>query len=151
MSSEQMLEIMAQIDGELDAGRQAEVQRLVASDASAAALHRELTQMRQAVRSHEPIGRVSDTREFYWSQIQRRIATEEKAATKATEPKPGMMTWLRWLAPAFGVAAVAVVVTLQQASPAITDIATNVDSSQTEASSLTFRSEADGVTVHWIN
>ncbi len=151
MSSEQMLEIMAFVDGELDAGRQAGVQRLLSSDAEASALHRELSQMQQLVRSHEPIGSVTDTREFYWSQIQRRIAAEEKIAAKATAPKQGFATWLRWLAPALGVAAVAVVVTLQQATPAITEIANNVDSSQNESSSLTYRSDVDGVTVHWIN
>ena len=152
MSSEQMLEIMAQVDGELAAGRQADVQRLLATDAEAAALHRELSTMRQAIRAHEPLGHVADSREFYWSQIQRRIDQEARAAAHAANPKPQLSSWLRWLVPAIGVAAVAVVMSLQQtASPTIKEMASTVDSSQAEASSLTYRSEADGVTVHWIN
>ncbi len=152
MSSEQMLEIMALVDGELATGRQADVQRLLAADTEAAALHRELGAMRQVIRAHEPIGQVADTREFYWSQIQRRIEQEARAAAHAANPKPGLSSWLRWLVPVVGVAAVAVVVTLQQtASPTITEAAAVVDSSQAEASSLTYRSDADGVTVHWIN
>ncbi|HTH49587.1 MAG TPA: hypothetical protein VMB21_18885 [Candidatus Limnocylindria bacterium] len=151
MSSEQMLEIMAHVDGELDAGHQARVQQLLGSDADAAALHRELAQMRQLVRSHEPAGCVPDTREFYWSQIQRRIESEARATARVTAPKSGVLTWLRWLAPALGVAAVAVIVVLQQSSPKLSELANAVDSTQPEATSLTFRSDADGVTVHWIN
>jgi anti-sigma factor RsiW len=140
MKTEQALEIQAHADGQLDAGRRAEVERWLREDAKAASLQSELIAVRQAVRAHEPAGTVPDTREFYWSQIQRRIAAEE--AVNARGPKPlSLVSWIRWLAPALGVAALAVIVTMR--SSASGDLA--------DATVLTFRSDSDRVTIHWIN
>ena len=144
MSDRQLLEIMAYADGELDASRRLEVEKRIAEDPSAAALHRELTASAALLRAHEPLGTVPETREFYWSQIQRRIAAEEQAEARARAPKAPAFGWLRWLAPAIGAAAVALVVTYQQ-RPGPTILAVG------EASSMTFTSEADGVTISWIN
>lgn len=144
MSDTQLLEIMAYSDGELDASRHRDVEKLIAEDPSAAALHQELTACANLLRAHEPLGTVPETREFYWSQIQRRIAAEEQAAARAKAPKAPTFGWLRWLAPAIGVAALALVVTYQQ-RPGPTILAVG------EASSMTFTSEADGVTISWIN
>ncbi len=144
MSDRQLLEIMAYADGELDASRRREVEKRIAEDPSAAALHQELIAHSDLLRAHEPLGTVPETREFYWSQIQRRIAAEEQAAARAKAAKAPAFGWLRWLAPAIGVAAVALVVTYQQ-RPGPTVMAVG------EASSMTFTSEADGVTISWIN
>jgi anti-sigma factor RsiW len=144
MSDRQLLEIMAYADGELDASRRHEVEKQIAEDPSAAALHLELTACAALLRAHEPLGAVPETREFYWSRIQRRIAAEEQAAARAKATKVPAFGWLRWLAPAIGVAALALVVTYQQ-RPGPTILAVG------EASSMTFTSEADGVTISWIN
>ena len=144
MSDQQLLEIMAYADGELAASRRHDVEKLITEDPAAAALHQELAACAKLLRAHEPLGTVPETREFYWSQIQRRIAAEEQAAARAKAPKAPAFGWLRWLAPAIGVAAVALVVTYQQ-RPGPTILAGS------EASSMTFTSEADGVTISWIN
>ena len=152
MSDEQLLEIMAHADGELDAARWPAVEKLLTNDGGAAALHRELAATRALLRAHEPVATVPDSREFYWSQIQRRIALEERAAERAAPAKTPALGWLRWLAPALGVAAVALVVTSLQ-RPVSTIVASNSPglTSGSEASSMTFTSEADGVTISWIN
>ncbi len=144
MSDRQLLEIMAYSDGELDASRRHAVEKLIAGDPAAAALHQELIACATVLRAHEPLGTVPETREFYWSQIQRRIDAAEKASARAKAPIAPVFGWLRWLAPAIGVAAVALVVTYQQ-RPGPTILAVG------EASSMTFTSEADGVTISWIN
>lgn len=152
MSDEQLLEIMAHADGELASARQPAVEQLLASNPTAAALHKELVATRELLRAHEPVATVPDSRGFYWSQIQRRIAAEERAAERAAPAKASALPWLRWLAPAAGLAAVALVVVLQQGSgPAV--VASNGPglAAGSEANGMTFTSEADGVTISWIN
>lgn len=144
MSDDQLLEIMAYADGELAANRTVDVEQLLNSNPSATALHRELAGIRTLVRSHEPAGQIADTREFYWSQIQRRIAAEEQVANRKSPALPLPLNWLRWLVPALGVAAVALIAVVQP-RPVAAVIA------GTEASAMTFTSEADGVTIRWIN
>lgn len=140
MKIEQALEIQAEVDGELDAAQSAAVARFLEADEVAQALERELRAVRCAVRAHEPIGAVPDSREFYWSQIRRRIAAEDAIAARGT--KTGSpLSWIRWLAPALGVTALAIIISMQSgSSPGLAD-----------ASSMTFRSDNDGLTIHWIN
>lgn len=152
MNDQQLLEIMAHADGELEASRRSDVERLLAQDAGAAALQRELVTVRELMRTHEPVGQVSDSREFYWSQIQRRMAQAEQAAGRPGPAKSNPFSWLRWLTPALGVAAVAVAVTVQQRNGFPLAGADLGPRSMTEAANpVTFTSDSDGVTIQWIN
>lgn len=140
MKLEQALEIQALVDDQLEAGRKPEVERFMQDDAAAAALAAELIAVRAAVRTHESNLTVPESREFYWSQIQRRIAAEE--VVEARKQGSGtILGWIRWLAPALGVAAVAAVLAMRTgSSPTLAD-----------ASVMTFRSDADAITIHWLN
>jgi anti-sigma factor RsiW len=148
-TTEFTLDLQAYVDGELDASHRAEVERVLASDAEARALVEGLRQLSELVRTLEPLARVPESREFYWSQIQRRIAAAEVAEGREARPASGALNWLRWLAPALGVAAVAVFVVLPRPSAETTTLASN--GPVEDAVSMTFRSDADGVTIHWIN
>jgi len=140
MKLEQALEIQAFVDGQLEAGWKPEVERLMKDDAAAAALVAELSAVRAAVRSHESTVAVPTSREFYWSQIQRRIAAEE--AVESRKRSSGtILGWIRWLAPALGLAAVAAVLAMRTGSP----------TALADASVMTFRSDADAITIHWLN
>lgn len=136
-----ILDLQAYVDGELDAGRRAEVERLLTGDAEARQVVDGLRQIARMVRENEPVATVPDTREFYWSQIQRRIAAEEARGSRSGSAGAAAH-WLRWLAPALGVAAVAVVLALPKRDLAGPELA--------DASTMTFRSDADGLTIHWI-
>jgi anti-sigma factor RsiW len=152
MSNEKLLKIMAHVDGELTGSRCVEVDDLLAGDTAAAALHGELAATRELLRTHEPAGSVPDSREFYWSQIRRRIEEQERGFAREGSSWTSAFRWLRWLAPALGVAAVALIVALQQRSGSA--IVAGLDSrgdSIGEATSMTFTSESDGVTIRWIN
>lgn len=140
MKLEQALEIQALVDGQLEAGRKSEVARLMQDDMAAAALATELSAVRAAVRTHESTVTVPESREFYWSQIQRRIAAEEAVADGKTGSGT-ILGWIRWLAPATGVAAVAAVLAMRTGSA----------TALANASVMTFRSDADAITIHWIN
>ena len=78
MKTETCLEIQAYLDGELDSRRQKEAAALCDRDPEARALHASLENLRGVLQSHEPVHLVPDSREFYWSQIQKRIAAAER-------------------------------------------------------------------------
>jgi len=104
-----------------------------------------LRQLESLIRAHEPVATVPASREFYWSQLRRQIEAEQPKAPAAS----AALGWLRWLIPAMGVAAVAVVVSTRPVPREIT-LAGGGDVTDVDVSSTVFRSESDGVTVHWI-
>ncbi len=137
-----ILDLQAYVDGELGADRRAEVERLLkGGDAESRQLVDGLRQIAQLVRENEPAAAVPDSRDFYWSQIQRRIAAEESRGSRA-KVASNAIRWLRWIAPALGVAAVAVVLTLPKKDLSGQGFA--------DATTMTFHSDADGLTIHWI-
>jgi len=151
MKIEEMLDLQAHADGELEAGRQVEVERWLREDAGARELHERLVRVRDQVRLGEPQFTVPETREFYWSQIQRRLAgTRQEAAVSGGSKMPD---WMRWLAPALGVAAVALVLVVQDRAPTVADDqrATVVSMAHAEVTSVVYRSDSTGATIHWIN
>jgi anti-sigma-K factor RskA len=151
MSTETCLEIQAYVDGELDAPRRAAVERLCADDLTARRLLDGLAGVRGMLRANEPEHWVPDSREFYWSQIQRRIAATEREAHRPASRHSPLLGVLRWLVPAAGIATVAMIFAFQHnATPSGGTFAAN-NSAMEPNSSTVFRSDADGVTVHWIN
>ncbi len=143
------LELQAYVDGELDGRRRVEVERMLAGDAEARAIVEELRQLSRLVQANEPDIRVPETREFYWSQIQRQIASAEVKGTRGSKPGSVGGQWLRWLVPAFGVAALAVMLL-----PGNTTGGTGAGKGFADLGdpvSLTFHSDTDGITIHWIN
>jgi anti-sigma factor RsiW len=146
-TTELTLDLQAYVDGELPKDRRAAVETVLAGDTEARELVAGLRRLSELVRAHEPELRVPASREFYWSQIQRQIESAERR--EAVRPAVSALGWLRWLVPAVGVAAVAVVVTLRP-TPDPLVLAGGFDSAQTDSSAVVFRSESDGVTIHWI-
>lgn len=151
MKIEEMLEVQAHADGELEAGRRVEVERRLREDAGVRELHERLVRVRDQVRLGEPQFAVPETREFYWSQIQRRLAGTRP---EPTSPRGSMaLNWMRWLAPALGLAAVALVLVVQDGTPAASgdDRPATVSMAHAEVTSVVYRSDSTGATIHWIN
>jgi len=144
-STEQLLDLQAYVDGELPEERRRQVEAALPADLDAQELVTGLRQLGTLIRAYEPTTTVPVTREFYWSQIRRQIEAEQPKAPAAS----AALGWLRWLIPAMGVAAVAVVISTQQTPREIT-LAGGGDVTVVDVSSTVFRSESDGVTVHWI-
>jgi anti-sigma factor RsiW len=152
-TTEQILDLQAYVDGELPPERRAQVEAALSADADARELVAGLRNLSGLIRANEPELKVPASREFYWSQIQRQIDAAEKQSREEAVPAASALGWLRWLVPALGVATVAVVVSLRPGKTPDTNVtlaAANVDSFQADSSSVMFRSESDGVTVHWI-
>ena len=147
-TTEMTLDLQAYVDGELPSDRRQAVEAMLSGDAEARELVEGLRRLSLLVRSHEPEIKVPASREFYWSQIQKQIDLAEREEIR--RPAGFALGWLRWLVPALGAAAVAVVVTLRPGREEVT-LAATFDSAQTESSAVVFRSESDGVTIHWID
>lgn len=151
--NEHMLDLQAYVDGELPEDRRRQVEAALPSDLDARELVAGLRQLSSLLRGHEPKAQVPESREFYWNQIRRQIEAgqgrPETVAATTTTAASTAAGWLRWVIPALGVATVAVVVSMRSVPREMT-LAAGDDVTLADVSSTVFRSESDGVTVHWI-
>jgi anti-sigma factor RsiW len=161
MKNDTQLTVQAYLDNELSPGDARKVAELISADSTARDLFAELRQTRDLLKpENEPVVQVRDTREFYWSQIQRAIEADG-LATRAESKTSTSAWWLKLLLPAAGaVGLFAILLTITQ-PPRHTNTASNTMSAistpahviqdlSPEVSSITFRSEAEGVTVVWV-
>jgi anti-sigma factor RsiW len=145
MNYETQLKIQARLDGELSAAEQCELESLLATDGQAKALFTELQNTSTALTSNEIATPVPLTREFYWSRIERDIERLEKQAA----PAPSRLAqWLRWLAPAGALSALAIAtfLSLREAAPGMDEIETPLE----QASVYSFRSPSEKMSVVWV-
>ena len=162
MNEETLMQVQAYLDNELTPADARKVAEVISTDPEARAIYQELKDTREILTTtgEAPL-QLQDTREFYWSQIQRRIA--------AAEPRPATASinswWLRLVAPLAGAAALfAVLLSLSDRSqPITTEMASSTPAtvgpqmsfhhveSQPEYSTITFRSESEGITVVWVD
>ncbi len=152
LTEQQMLSIQADIDGELEPRQHSEVQALLAANAVARDFRKFISGTREVIRRGEPTRGVPEGRDFYWSQISRQIEGAEKLRPASTPPRgaSGWLRWLGWGVPVLGAAVVALVMMRPDGRSGL-ETAAVIEGSQLEASGLVFRSEYDGVTIHWIN
>src|SRR6516165_10549542 len=104
MDDKAQLKLQAYLDGELPEGEARELATGLAQDQEAAALLAELRQTRDAIAGSEQVRALPESREFYWSKIQRAI---ERAEAPAPQPA-GVSGWVgalrRFLVPVTGLA-----------------------------------------------
>jgi len=146
------LRLQAWLDGELPAVEAGDVARSVETDAAVAALARELRRTRSWLAAGEMPRTVPESREFYWSRIQRAIERGDAAGLAVEGARSPTLRWLRWLVPAGLAAALAVV--WFSAKPLPTQNAglrrAEIDSPQDDSGTITFRSDREQMTVVWI-
>lgn len=150
------LKIQAHLDGELPRAESAEVERLLQADPEAHALFAELSQTRLALQAGEPAPVVPDSREFYWSKIARALKREERSAQPQTRR---VSPWWMRLAASFAGCAALILVALNinrfgnpaTSTPPSFPIAGIVESALDDTATITFRSEAEGLTVVWVS
>jgi hypothetical protein len=153
MNHESQLKLQAWLDGELSPADVRDVLRRVERDAESAALARELKLTRQWLAAGEPKRPVPETREFYWSQIARRLAPRDVAAELALRPSRILARWWRWLAAATAVCVLAAVWLVPRLTPPSSAAAhpAEVETPTDELGSFTFHSDSEQMTVVWVN
>src|SRR5207248_2803731 len=107
MDLDKQLKLQAGLDGELPEAEAREVADWLARDREAAALHTELRNTRQALAGHEVGVALPESREFFWSKIEREIARLERIEAAAS-PVSWANRLRRFLMPVAGVAVVAI-------------------------------------------
>jgi anti-sigma factor RsiW len=151
MNQEQELKIQSFLDGEL-AGREArEVEQWLATDAQAQALLNELKMTRSFVASNQPELKLPETREFYWSKIQRQIEAAEPA--EAAARTPFWLAWRRYFAPLGAVAVVAMLAVFSMKSYDVgleNSHLAEIENLSEHSGSLSFRSQSENMFVVWV-
>jgi anti-sigma factor RsiW len=147
MNKDLQLKLQAYLDGELPSGEAQAVRDLLATDATGRDLLVELTNTRDVVVAHEATIKLPESREFYWSKIQREISREAKPA--AVAPKFSLFAWLhRALVPAGATAAVAIAVMLSL-PPA--SGGGDASSTSSDTATFTYHNYATGTTLVWLD
>ena len=108
MKQEDRLKIQAWLDGELAPQESARIADLIDNDLEAKELADDLRAMQKAFEVGEKQGFFEDSREFYWSQVERQIEAEEPI-TENAQPELAsdrLGNALRWLIPVGSLAAI---------------------------------------------
>ncbi len=148
MDFETELKLQAYLDGELPETEAREIAKFLAQDQEAALLLGELKNTRQALKGSEIVVQLPESREFYWSKIEREIERLEKPQ-RVEQKRPFIFLLQRILVPVTGALAVAVflgITLFGNSGTALgeTELATE------DMGAITFRSESEGMTTVWL-
>lgn len=153
MNWEQQLKLQAHLDGELPPGEAREISALLARDAEARALLAELQHTRAALEVFEAEIKLPETREFYWSKIERDLRRLEPPAT-ADSPSVPVLVWLRrLLIPVAALSAVllATLVTRHEFGLGHPFLGPETETAYADPNAFTYRDYASGTTLVWLS
>ncbi len=150
MNTDKILKIQAYLDNELSSDEARQIATWLDRDPEARSLFHELRDIKSAIVGNEVSLAVPESREFYWSKIKRSIEAEP---IEIVHP-PIFARWLRWATP-FAAAAATIALLVSFTAFDLPGLRLKVavheiDDSQEEDSSITFHSQAEGMTVVWI-
>jgi anti-sigma factor RsiW len=141
------LKLQAWLDGELSAPEARRIGQEIAGDAEASRLAAELQAVKSALAGNEMAVPVPETREFYWSKIERQIQRETRRPRPVQSPRQS--AWRRWLSPLAGFAGLACMLLLAVkpfAPPAFDEISSTGEGME----AVTFHDQSAGMTVVWL-
>ncbi len=148
MNVELGIKLQAQLDGELTGREAQEVAALLEIDAEARALFVELQQTKLLLAGNEPEFRLPESREFFWSKIEREISRQETAPSGST---PVWILFLQRHFAALGTTAVAAALVMflvvNSMVPAMFE---EIENPLEDSDSFSFRSESQQMTLVWI-
>jgi anti-sigma factor RsiW len=141
------LRLQAYLDGELSGGEAAEIKAWLESDADGQALLAELRNTKAAMAEGEAELKVPESREFFWSKVQREIERAERAAAPA--PRLSWISWVRHhlvsVGGAVALTCVMGVMLLSRASGPLAEMEMTSD----DMGAYTFRDQQAKMTVVW--
>jgi anti-sigma factor RsiW len=151
MNERKSLELQAYLDQELSPRQAEKVAAWLEQDGQARALHAELKVIRSTLSGNELETKLPESREFYWSKIERAI--RERPAKPRPLFLPGYPWWVRYLAPALG-AALLVMGTLSMVrlstSPTSMSYLNEIETPLDDTTAISFHSQTAGMTVVWV-
>jgi anti-sigma factor RsiW len=146
------LKLQAFLDGELPEAEASEVANSVARDREAAAVLEELRNTRDGLAGFETGIQLPESREFFWSKVQREIQRLEKPAPKSA-PAPLFARWRRLLVPASAFALVffAAVALIQPVGQSGRTSPADIETALADAGAFTYRDYSAGTTLVWLS
>jgi anti-sigma-K factor RskA len=158
MNRDLQLQLLAYVDGELSGREVRRIDRVLAEDPEARSLVEEIRMTKRLLSGHEAEVKLPESREFYWSKIEKAIGRAEEAATGLDDAgfNDTGFNWRKLVAPLAGLAAV---VALGFAGLHFTDYApfqnsigqlAEVENESEHMGSFSFRSQSGNMFVVWI-
>lgn len=149
MDYKAQLKLQAYLDGELPEGEASELVADLAQNQQAAALLTELRLTRDAVKGSEQVRTLPESREFYWSKIERAIERPE-----APTPQPaGVSGWVgalrRFLVPVTGLALLVVAGFI--ATRGTGEPASSMETAVSDPGAVVYRDYSAGATFVWLS
>jgi len=148
MNHDSQLKIQAYLDGELPPRQAREIESLVASDAEAQAVLAGLKDAKSLLVEYEAEIKHPESREFFWSKIERQILSEAPRASAA--PLGLLASWRRFLVPAASVAAL-VVLGLVAALGPNRSAGPEFEAAFSDPGGMTYRDFSSGTTLVWLS
>ena len=144
------LKLQAYLDGELSAREAAEVEGRLAQDQEGKALLAELRNTKTAMSAGELEVKLPETREFYWSKIEREIERQSQPAAAA--PKLSWFAWVqRHLLPVSGVALLSCLLAVMLIhSEKLSSQYGETEVASDDMGSYTFRDQQQKMTMVWL-
>ncbi len=150
MKTEMLLKIQSWVDGCLPAGESAEMERFVAANPDAQAVVGELRMTKLAFAGNEPTLTMPESREFFWSKVQREIARQEAAGVATESAGFFAAGWCRkLLVPVTSFAGLALVAALVVVATRTPDGSDQIESQLEGVSTVTYG--VPGMKVIWID
>lgn len=157
MNIRQQLKVQAYLDGELSPHAARQVESLLRHDREAKRLYASLKETRKILRKNEGPVALPVSGDYYWSRIEQRMMTLGLPSAPAHAWWPPVWAWLarrwKWLAPAAAAGALLLLMSPAKVSwPHPIDLTgLEVESEYADANVVTFQSEADDITVVWVD
>jgi len=152
MNRELVYQLQAYLDNECTSDEAREISALLSHDPRAKACYEDLRRTKESLRQNEPVYKLPEPGDFYWSKIARGIQNTAQHAQPVQQTTPGAPWWMRLFAPA-GVTLAFLALLIfashfqtRDTSQAIAEI----ELPSEEASAITFHSEKEGLSVVWL-
>lgn len=152
MNQETKLRVQAYLDNEVSESESRQVAALVGQDPEAQAICAELGEIRTILRNNEPEFKLPESREFYWSKIERAIR-DQAAPAPAMKLTSRYPWWVRVFAPAAGAAflfVAALTVLKMTHGPSDLTFLHEIETPLPDTTSMSFYSASEGMTVVWV-
>ena len=149
MDYKAQLKLQAYLDGELPEGEAGELAAGLAQDQQAAGLLTELRLTRDAVRGSEQVRTLPDSREFYWSKIQRAIERAEAPAPQPARASGWVGALRRFLVPVTGLALLVVAGFI--ATQGTGEPTSSMEAAVSDPGALVYHDYSAGATFVWLS
>jgi negative regulator of sigma E activity len=144
------LKLQSYLDGELPERDRRDVTVWLERDPQARALLGELQTARDVLTGNEPVMALPESREFYWSKIERELLRVEREPAGGTSF--GLACWLRrLLVPAGSLAMLALAATVLIWPSGGPRSESEYETTLADSGATTYRDHANGVTLVWLS